>query len=85
MKKFSSNVVENCIKYGDEKIVKMIYKDIMENDKLEYLLNNTYGNFVIEKLIYKLNKEEKNKLIKEIEKCGKEKCLSNTIMNLLYK
>ena len=82
MKKFSSNVVENCIKYGDEKIVKIIYKDIMENDKLEYLLNNTYGNFVIEKLIGRLNKNEKNEIIKKI---GKEKNLSNTIMNLLYK
>ena len=49
------------------------------------MLNNTYGNFVIEKLISRLNKEEKNKLIKEIEKYGKEKCLSNTIMNLLFK
>ena len=82
MKKFSSNVVENCIKYGDEKIVKTIYKDIMENDKLEYLLNNTYGNFVIEKLIGRLNKNEKGEIIKKI---GKEKNLSNTIMNLLYK
>ena len=85
MKKFSSNVVENCIKFGNENVSKIIYKEIIEKEKLGNMLNNTYGNFVIEKLIYKLNKEEKNKLIKEIEKCGKEKCLSNTIMNLLYK
>ena len=49
------------------------------------MLNNTYGNFVIEKLIAKLSKEEKDELIKEITKLGKEKNLSNTIMNLLYK
>ena len=85
MKKFSSNVVENCIKFGNENVSKIIYKEIIEKEKLGNMLNNTYGNFVIEKLISKLNKEEKNKLIKEIEKCGKEKCLSNTIMNLLYK
>ena len=82
MKKFSSNVVENCLKYGDEKIVKIIFKDIMVSDKLEILLNNTYGNFVIEKLIGRLNKNEKNEIIQKI---GKEKNLSNTIMNLLYK
>ena len=82
MKKFSSNVVENCLKYGDEKNVKKIFKDVIEKDKLENLLNNTYGNFVIEKLISRLNKEEKNQIINKI---GNERNLSNTIMNLLYK
>ena len=85
MKKFSSNVVENCIKFGNENIAKSIYKEIINQDKLCVMLNNTYGNFVIEKLISRLNKEEKNKLIKEIQKFGKEKTLSNTIMNLLFK
>ena len=85
MKKFSSNVVENCIKFGNENIAKNIYKEIINQEKLCVMLNNTYGNFVIEKLISRLNKEEKNKLIKEIEKYGKEKCLSNPIMNLLFK
>jgi hypothetical protein len=82
MKKFSSNVVENCLKYGDEKNVKKIFKDVIENDKLENLLNNTYGNFVIEKLISRLNKDEKSLII---EKIDNERNLSNTIMNLLYK
>ena len=85
MKKFSSNVVENCIKFGNENVAKSIYKEIINQEKLSMMLNNTYGNFAIEKLISRLNKEEKNKLIKEIEKYGKEKCLSNTIMNLLFK
>jgi hypothetical protein len=49
------------------------------------MLNNTYGNFVIEKLILKLNDEEKNILINDIKKCGKENCLSNNIIDLLYK
>ncbi len=83
LKKFSSNVVENCIKFGNDNIVNKIYKSIFKDDKLEVLLNNTYGNFVIEKLVSRLNKEEKNKFLKEIEKLGKDKSLSNTIMNLL--
>ena len=83
LKKFSSNVVENCIKYGNEDIVSKIYNSLLTEDKLEVLLNNTYGNFVIEKLITRLNKEEKNNFLKEIEKLGKEKNLSNTIMNLI--
>ena len=83
LKKFSSNVVENCIKYGSDIIVSKIYKSLLSEDKLEVLLNNTYGNFVIEKLVSRLNKEEKNNFLKEIEKLGKEKSLSNTIMNLI--
>ena len=51
LKKFSSNVVENCIKFGNDNIVNKIYKSIFKDDKLEVLLNNTYGNFVIEKLV----------------------------------
>jgi uncharacterized membrane-anchored protein YjiN (DUF445 family) len=84
MQKFSSNVVENCIKYGDENSVKKIYKAIIEQEKLESLLNNNYGNFVLEKLIARLTKEEKMKFIKKIEKLGKTKSLSNTLRNLLY-
>ena len=83
LKKFSSNVVENCIKYGSEVIVSKIYKSILTEDRLEVLLNNTYGNFVIEKLISRLHKEEKTHFLKQIEKLGKEKNLSNTIMNLI--
>ncbi len=50
MKKFSSNVVEKCIKYGDEKIVKKIFNDIISNDKLENLLNKNEKNGIILKI-----------------------------------
>lgn len=85
MQKYSSNVVENCIKFGKEATVKKIYKSIMENEKLESLLNNNYGNFVLEKLISRLNKEEKMAIIKKLEKLGKNKTISNTLKSLLYK
>ena len=64
--------------------MKKIYKHILEQEKLESLLNNNYGNFVLEKLIARLTKEEKMKFIKKIEKLGKTKSLSNTLRNLLY-
>ena len=85
MQKFSSNVVENCIKYGKESTVKRIFKNIVEQEKLESLLNNNYGNFVLEKLIVRLNKEEKMIFIKKIEKLGKMKIIPSSIKNLLYK
>ena len=72
LQKFSSNVVENCIKYGDYKNVKKIYNNIIEHEKLETLLNNSYGNYVIERLLERLNTEDKNKLAKKIEKIGKK-------------
>ena len=85
MQKYSSNVVENCISYGTEITIQKIYKSIIEDDKLESLLNNTYGNYVLEKLIERLNIEEKLVLIKKIEKLAKNKNISKNIMNLLYK
>ena len=85
MQKFSSNVVENCISYGTEITIQKIYKSIIEDDKLESLLNNTYGNYVLEKLIERLKIEEKLVLIKKIEKFAKNKNISKNIMNLLYK
>ena len=85
MQKYSSNVVENCIKFGKEVNVKKIYKSIMENEKLESILNNNYGNFILEKLISILNNEEKMAIIKKIVKLGKNKAISNTLKSLLYK
>lgn len=85
MQKYSSNVVENCIKFGKESTIKSIFKSIIEQEKLESLLNNNYGNFVLEKLIARLNKEEKMIFIKKIEKLGKTKVISNSIKSLLYK
>ena len=83
MQKFSSNVVENCIKYADEKSVKKIYNAIVEQEKIESLLNNNYGNYVLEKLIERLNQEEKIKLAKKIEKFGRNKILSNCLKSII--
>jgi len=83
MQKFSSNVVENCIKYADEKSVKKIYNAIIEQEKIESLLNNNYGNYVLEKLIERLNQEDKIKLAKKIEKFGKNKILSNCLKSII--
>ena len=83
MQKFSSNVVENCIKYADENSVKKIYNAIIEQEKIESLLNNNYGNYVLEKLIERINQEDKIKLAKKIEKFGKNKILSNCLKSII--
>ena len=73
MQKFSSNIVENCIKYGTEETIQKIYKSVIDDEKLESLLNNLYGNYVLEKLFERLNLKEKMIFIKKIEKLGKNK------------
>ena len=85
LQKNSNKVVENCIKYGKRSIAKKIFKDLLEKNNLECLLNNYYGNFVLEKLIVKLTKEEKNMVIKKIEETGKIKEVNDVIINLLNK
>ena len=85
LQKNSNKVVENCIKFGKKSIVKKIFKDLLEKNNLECLLNNYYGNFVLEKLIVKLTKEEKNMVIKKIEEIGKIKEVNDVIINLLNK
>jgi hypothetical protein len=85
LQKNSNKVVENCIKFGKRSIVKKIFKDLLEKNNLECLLNNYYGNFVLEKLIVKLTKEEKNMIIKKIEETGKIEEVNDAIINLLNK
>jgi hypothetical protein len=85
LQKNSNKVVENCIKYGKKTITKKIFKDLLEKNNLECLLNNYYGNFVLEKLIVKLTKEEKNMIIKKIEELGKINEVNDVIKKLLNK
>ena len=85
LQKNSNKVVENCIKYGKNSNVKKIFNNVLEENNLICLLNNCYGNFVIEKLIAKLNKEEKNMIIEKLEEYGKLEEISNSIKSLLYR
>lgn len=47
------------------------------------MLKNTYGNFVIEKIIGKLSKEDKMKWKQELQSLGKDKGISPSIISLL--
>lgn len=85
MQKFSSNVVENCLKFCDQDVINDVFVEVMKDGKLGSLLNNTYGSFVIEKLISRMSKEQKKEMIREITKIGKEKNLSTSMINLLYR
>ena len=85
LKKNSNNVVEVLIKCAKSSIIKKIFNDVLYKNNLEYLINNNYGNYVLEKLIGKLNKEERNMLINKLEESRLKEKISNSIKFLLYK
>ena len=85
LKKNSNNVVEVFIKCAKNSIIKKIFNDVLYKNNLEYLINNNYGNYVLEKLIGKLNKEEKNMIINKLEESRLKEKISNSIKFLLYK
>jgi pumilio RNA-binding family len=85
LKKNSNKVVEYCIKSGKSSVVKKIFNNVIEKNNLEYLINNCYGNYVLEKLITKLNRDEKHIVIKKLEELGMKEKIPNSIKNLLEK
>ena len=85
LKKNSNNVVEVLIKCAKSSIIKKIFNDVLYKNNLEYLINNNYGNYVLEKLIGKLNKEERNMIINKLEESRLKEKMSNSIKFLLYK
>lgn len=78
MQKFSSNVVENSLRLNSKDVLKKNLLNVIVSGKIGSMLKNTYGNFVIEKLILKLTKEDKREIKKIIEANGKDK--TNTIV-----
>ena len=85
LKKNSNKVVEYCIKSAKSSTVKKIFNDVLDKNNLESLINNCYGNFVLEKLIMKLNRDEKNIINNKIEELGLKGKISNSIKSLLEK
>ena len=85
LKKNSNNVVEVFIKCAKSSIIKKIFNDVLYKNNLECLINNNYGNYVLEKLIGKLNKEERNMIINKLEESRLKEKISNSIKFLLYK
>lgn len=82
MQKFSSNVVENSLRLNSIDVLKKNLLNVILSGKIGSMVKNTYGNFVIEKLIMKLSKEDKNEIKSIIEKNGKDKT-NNLVLSLL--
>eukprot|EP00826_Nyctotherus_ovalis_P001206 TRINITY_DN10163_c0_g1_i5.p1 TRINITY_DN10163_c0_g1~~TRINITY_DN10163_c0_g1_i5.p1 ORF type:complete len:163 (-),score=62.55 TRINITY_DN10163_c0_g1_i5:146-634(-) len=51
MLKFSSNAVEKCIEKADLQLRNEIITEIISSDKFLILMKNSYGNYVIQKVL----------------------------------
>jgi hypothetical protein len=46
--KFSSNVIEKCIRCADMNTKRVLIEELMESEELEKLMRDSYGNYVIQ-------------------------------------
>jgi len=49
--RFSSNVVEKCIRVADPEIRKALVAEVLNRSRLEKLLRDSYGNYVIQTIL----------------------------------
>ncbi|MCQ2820676.1 MAG: hypothetical protein MJ252_25705 [archaeon] len=64
MQKFSSNVIENSLRLTDKEILKKILINIISSNKVSSMIKNTYGNFVLEKMIKRMDRKDREEVIK---------------------
>lgn len=50
-RRFSSNVVEKCIRVADPEIRKVLVSEVLNRSRLEKLLRDSYGNYVIQTIL----------------------------------
>ncbi|KAL6966226.1 Pumilio 12 [Sarracenia purpurea var. burkii] len=48
MQKYSSNVVEKCLKYAGEEHRSSIIRELINNPRLDQIMQDPYGNYVIQ-------------------------------------
>ena len=84
MQKFSSNVVENSLRLNSIEVLKKNLTNVIVNGKINSMLKNTYGNFVIEKLIHRLTIKDKEEIKEIVESNGNDKS-NSVILGLLLK
>lgn len=64
--KFSSNVVEKCLKVANEEIKERIIGEITESDMLPQLLSDRFANFVVQTALDEAQPEQRQQLVKNI-------------------
>ncbi len=68
MQKCSSNVIDKCIEFGAPENVKLIVDELINCERLNNLIMNSYGNFVLVNSLKFAQDEQRELLIAQIEK-----------------
>lgn len=87
--KYASNVIECCFKYWSNAQRKEIVKELLKTPKgntcsLERMLKDKYGNYVLQKMLEKLDEADRSTVINRIlEITKKRKQLNNSAKHVL--
>jgi len=65
--KFSSNVVEKCLRVGDAQLRSAIISELMAEGTISSLLQDSFGNYVMQNVLYVANEQQKRLLIQRIQ------------------
>ena len=64
--KFSSNVIEKCIRGAQPVVTKMMIEEILNTDELDKMLSDSFANYVVQTALEYADPDTKNKLIDAI-------------------
>lgn len=76
LQKFSSNVVEKCLKMGDDEVKTQILNEIIPVENLIKLLRDSFGNYVIQTCLDCARSKQKQQLL-----CNLSSLLESTMRN----
>ena len=65
--KFSSNVIEKCIRGADSQVSRVLIEEMLTPTELEKLLRDNYANYVVQTAIEYADTDLKKKLVEHIE------------------
>lgn len=76
--KYSSNVIECCFKYCSNSQRKELVKELLKSSKTSHsplvkMLKDRFGNYVIQKMLEKLDKNDRETMINKIFDITKDK------------
>ena len=64
--KFSSNVIEKCIRGADASVTRMMIDEMLNTNELERMLKDSYANYVVQTALDYADAETKGRLVESI-------------------
>ncbi|KAL8807010.1 MAG: hypothetical protein Q9182_000991 [Xanthomendoza sp. 2 TL-2023] len=64
--KFSSNVIEKCLRGAEPLVTRMMIEEMLNSNELEKMLRDSFANYVVQTAIDYADQETKNRLVEAI-------------------